>query len=102
VVRFYALAALVVISIPILLAIAPRDWQNSATEVEVALFLLVVGLGFRAAIRQNQAERRERDAGYTTLYGTWLKLWQLDAKTGEVLRRPGEPAIRRRRGSVHR
>jgi hypothetical protein len=99
VLRFYAFAVVVVISIPFLFSV-PYEWHDTATEVAVVLILLVAGLGFRSAIRQNQAVGRERDAGYTTLYGSWLKLWQLDPKTGEVLRRPGEPAIPKRRGGI--
>jgi hypothetical protein len=43
-----------------------------------------------------RTEMRERDAGYTTQYNIRYELWQLDSKTGEVLRRPGERQARRR------
>jgi len=38
------------------------------------------------------ASQAERNSGYTTLSGSrYRDLWQLDAKTGSVVRRPGEP-----------
>ena len=40
--------------------------------------------------------RRERRAGYTTIYASYLDAWQLDPKTGEVLRRPGEREAKKR------
>ncbi len=50
-----------------------------------------------AAIGAWLRARREAAAGYTTAFGQgmlsgrpYYELWQLDDKTGEVLRRPGE------------
>ena len=53
------------------------------------------GLGWASILGWHTA-RRERRAGYTTIYGSYLDAWQLDPKTGEVLRRPGEREVRRR------
>jgi hypothetical protein len=53
-------------------------------------------IGGRAGMKSNGAYLRERDAGYTTLYGMHRELWQLHHSTGEVLRRPGERVVRRR------
>ena len=67
--------------------------------IPVAVF---VGLGpgacgaLFATIRKAGAVRRELAAGYTTLYRQATDYWQLDPKTGEVLRRPGELKARRR------
>ena len=48
-------------------------------------------VAIHAAVNQVQAERRERDAGYTTLYGRdKRRYWHLDHKTGLVIRRPLE------------
>ena len=61
-------------------------------------FLAIVGIGavgIRAFVRFNSVTLEERDAGYTTLYGMFRHLWQLDHRTGEVLRRPGERRARR-------
>ena len=60
----------------------------------VAVFVLGAS-GLRAFARSNEAILAERDAGYTTLYGMFIHLWQLDHRTGEVLRRPGERKVRR-------
>ena len=54
-------------------------------------------LSTRAWYASMRAEKREREAGYTTEFDIAGKdLWQLDPKTGIVLRRPGEPLISRR------
>ncbi len=67
--------------------------------------LLLVVQTARAYKAEAAASRRERAAGYTTLYGRqYADLWQLDADTGEVIHRPGEPTVessewrRRKRG----
>ena len=101
VLKGWAFSVAVVISIPVLFS-TPFQWRDTATEVVVVLILLSGGLNFRAAIRLGQATRRESAAGYTTRYTGWRKLWQLDPKTGEVLRRPGEPEIPKRRGGIRR
>jgi len=45
----------------------------------------------RAGVGAIVVERRERAAGYTTLFaGQYRRYWQLDPKTGAVVRRPGE------------
>lgn len=55
---------------------------------------VVIGLGFSAWIvsagyLMMQAERREVRAGYTTLYSRrYRHLWQLDPRTGAVVRPP--------------
>jgi hypothetical protein len=64
----------------------------------VALLGLVVspagffGIPWFTRIR---ASIRETQAGYTTLYDRYYDLWQLDPKTGAVLRHPGERVVRR-------
>ncbi len=70
-----------------------REW------VILGLVLVALGLGVNggwASSRSNAAARSERRAGYTTLYGMYRELWQLDDRTGEVLRRLGERDVRRR------
>ncbi len=73
---------------------------DPASDLAIAGIVLVeFGLGsvaFWASINGFRTTFRERDAGYTTLYGTMIDGWQLDHRTGEVLRRPGESAVRRR------
>jgi hypothetical protein len=63
--------------------------------VIVAFVVLLVVCGVRAgraAISEMRAEGRERAAGYTTLLRSrrYRNLWQLDPRTGGVVRRPGE------------
>ena len=53
------------------------------------------GMGWAGILGWHTA-RRERRAGYTTMYGSYLDAWQLDPKTGEVLRRPGEREAKKR------
>ena len=65
------------------------------------LGILVVVFGLSAAglsgfINALRTGLRERQAGYTTLYGAMIDSWQLDHRTGEVLRMPGERQVRRR------
>ena len=74
-------------------------WWLAAIVAMVAGWILLV-LGFR------RAAYRERAAGYTTIAGSHVlipvprtsitlfptaDLWLLDARSGAVLRRPGEP-----------
>ncbi len=47
-----------------------------------------------------RATRREAEAGYTTLWYRYYHLWQLDPRTGEALRRPGERTVRGREGGT--
>ena len=47
----------------------------------------------QARMAELRARRREREAGYTTEFGEGRDLWQLEPRTGAVLRRPGEPLI---------
>ena len=61
-----------------------------AAGICFGLLAIWAGAGTLSAIQ------REREAGYTTLYGRYWDLWQLDHRTGEVLRRPGEREVRRR------
>jgi hypothetical protein len=59
----------------------------------LVVLLVVCGVrGGRAAISEMRAEGRERAAGYTTLLRSrrYRNLWQLDPRTGGVVRRPGE------------
>lgn len=64
--------------------------------------LTAVLLASRARWASLQMDRRESEAGYTTRCGSHQELWQLEPRTGAVLRRPGEPLISldeaRRRG----
>jgi hypothetical protein len=62
--------------------------------VVIAAFvgLLVSGvIGTRTYLLEMGAEHRERDAGYTTLLSRrYRDYWQLDPRSGVVVRRPGE------------
>lgn len=67
------------------------DKQVDLTEHVMRGARSVVGMGFRTSIYWMQAERHEVHAGYTTLYGArYRHLWQLDPRTGVVIR-PPEP-----------
>ena len=74
----------------------PSDVREA---VALAIFAVILGfcaVGLWASFQTFGAIEREREAGYTTLYGRYRELWQLDHRTGEVLRRPGEREVRRR------
>ena len=59
--------------------------------VAISVMLVSTACLAIASIQQIRRDRQETSAGYTTRYADsyWL-YWQLDPKTGEVLRRPGE------------
>jgi hypothetical protein len=91
-----ACGALVAIGIPAARFLLP---QSAWEPVMVVIFLVVLvfrACGLWAFHALAAAMARERDAGYTSLHGRYWELWQLDPKTGEVLRRPGEREVRRR------
>ena len=86
--------------VPILLAIYLGAGLSQPFKDIVIFGSMLVGLGLGAVgawagVKSNSAILEERDAGYTTLYGMFRHLWQLDHRTGEVLRRPGERRARR-------
>ncbi len=85
--------ALIVVS---RLLLAP-PLRESVMFGSLIVSLAVGGVGISIAWLYQSALDRECDSGYTTLFGTHLELWQLDDRTGEVLRRPGEREVRRRR-----
>lgn len=92
----FGIAAPTVLLMPVA-ALLPLPWRLVALAC-----LLVVALAdgvalLRASIAWGKAEIRERDAGYTTQFGKRFELWQLDAVSGEVLRRPGERTVHSRR-----
>ena len=90
------LAELPVLALIVLGAMLPQPYKDLAHSGLLLVGLGTCGVGGWAAVNSNSAIMRERDAGYTTLYGMFIHLWQLDHRTGEVLRRPGEREVRRR------
>jgi hypothetical protein len=62
-----------------------------------------LGASLYVISRQTEATKAEASKGYTTMFDRYYAYWQLDAVTGEVLRRPGEQTLRqpveRARGS---
>lgn len=88
------------ITIVVVIALVGSALQQPVRGAVTGL-LLVIGIvvtvaAFAAALASLATSRRERAAGYTTLYGEKRDLWQLDPTTGAVLRRPGERDTRRR------
>ena len=59
----------------------------------LGVVVVVGGVGLWASAMSRLAIDREHDDGYTTLFGIYRELWQLDDRTGEVLRRPGEREV---------
>ncbi len=71
----------------------------AGVQVPVPIWVIVFGLTFSGSVvifvlgvPWGAAKDRERRAGYTTLFGfsNTVDLWQLDYRSGEVLRRPGQ------------
>lgn len=71
----------------------PRELMITVESV-VAIVAILGGFAFtwKAVYR----EFDEMAVGYTTRFGRLFAYWQLDDRTGEVLRRPGEREVRRR------
>lgn len=63
--------------------------RHAIIVVGVVVAILFGAYVLIAGILMAQAERREVSAGYTTLYsGRYRHLWQLDPRTGAVIRPP--------------
>ena len=90
------LTGLPVLALIVLGAMLPQPYKDLGLSGLLLVGLGICGVGGWAAVNGNAAAVRERDAGYTTLYGMFIHLWQLDHRTGEVVRRPGEREVRRR------
>jgi hypothetical protein len=97
--RFLACAAVLVPSVLLMpvASLLPIPARHIVLGCLLAVILAVCSVGIRASIEWARTEMRERDAGYTTQYNKRYELWQLDSTTGEVLRRPGERQVRKRR-----
>lgn len=91
-----AAGALVAIGIPAARFLLPESAWEPAMAAILLVVLVLAGAGIRAGVLLANAMDREKEVGYTTLHGVHRDLWQLDPKTGEVLRRPGEREVRRR------
>ena len=83
---------LTMVGLPMIAASALEGPVASVLGIAGLIWILAwAALGFRAVVSSSRMERREYQAGYTTLSGRGLgKYWQLDPKTGAVVRRPGE------------
>ena len=74
-----------------LIGASALDWAPGALLGGVGLvwILALAAIGGRAVVSSARMERREYKAGYTTLSGRGLgKYWQLDPKTGAIVRPP--------------
>jgi type IV secretory pathway VirB2 component (pilin) len=67
-----------------------------AFVIGLVAILAIGGMLMRGAAQADRAKDAEYAAGYTTLFGPPYEYWQLDDRTGEVLRRPGETKARPR------
>jgi hypothetical protein len=80
---------LVVIFLALGYLVLKGPFSGLAISAGLLLTLVHVLTVTRASLRRREAFSRERAAGYTTLYGArYRDLWQLDDRTGEVLREP--------------
>jgi hypothetical protein len=77
-----------------LLAMAPSPFLPGSIRGDLVLVAVIGVLTFgaralRAAVRSARVEGQEKKAGYPTLQGRkYQRYWQLDPRTGSVVRRP--------------
>jgi hypothetical protein len=77
-----------------LLAMAPSPFLHGSIRGDLVLVAVIGVLTFgaralRAAVRSARVEGQEKKAGYPTLQGRkYQRYWQLDPRTGSVVRRP--------------
>lgn len=90
------LAGIPIVVLIVLGAGLPKPFKDIVMFASLLVGLGICAVGLRGFVNGFKAGLSERDAGYTTLYGTMIDCWQLDHRTGEVLRRPGERQVRRR------
>ena len=72
----------------------PEPLRDTVLVVLGVCGIAASAVGINAGFQNGRMEIAERDAGYTTQYGKRFELWQLEPRTGEVLRRPGERTAR--------
>jgi hypothetical protein len=96
----YLVLAGIILLIPVI-ALQPHPLRDVGMAAGILAMLVDGAAILWAEADRHWAERRERDAGYTSRADRSFELWQLDPDTGEVLRRPGERLARppRRRAS---
>jgi hypothetical protein len=80
----------VILLVPLGAAALPDSVRQVEVAAALAGALVTWSAAFVAAIREGRVAMKERKAGYTTLYGMHYEYWQLDPRTGAVLRRPGD------------
>jgi hypothetical protein len=78
----FGLAVLAVVALPMSIHLAV------AGGAVIGVFVLSAGW-IAGSIGESRATLREV-AGYTTVYERHYELWQLEPRTGAVVRRPGE------------
>jgi membrane protein implicated in regulation of membrane protease activity len=67
-------------------------WPGAIQIVLVAVIAVACVVGFVSFVLSGSATASEYAAGYSTLTGrAYRHLWQLDAKTGAVVRPPDPP-----------
>lgn len=72
-------------------SLLPSPAHESMLLVGVIWLVGFGGIALRASVSSYRAIRREREAGYSTLYGREFRaLWHLDPTTGAVLREPSD------------
>ena len=92
----YAVGLLTVVVIAVG-AFGPADLRSVILNLALVPGTAATAILGYATYRHTRRERQERRVGYTTTYESYYRdYWQLDPKTGEVLRRPGESKARRR------
>jgi hypothetical protein len=83
--------------IPVVGLLLPPSIRFAGMAFVGSIAFFCAGVAFVALIGAWRTSHREVDANYTTLYGRYAQLWQLDDRTGDVLSRPGEKSVHRPR-----
>ena len=69
--------------------------RHALVDIEIDLLVLVTVFGLvLTSIMRSRATKRENAAGYTTEWNRLHEYWQLDERSGEVIRRPVATRLR--------
>lgn len=71
--------------------VANGSLRTLLAAIALVIAAVITSVGSCVSVAATRAGRRERRAGYTTLYGGPNDLWQLDPTTGDVVRPPSSP-----------
>jgi hypothetical protein len=69
----------------------PSPQRDRPVDDALGASLGLLACAIYGVIKLRRVQENELYLGYTTLQGRWLEYWQLEPKTGAIIRRPGDP-----------